>query len=55
MNTVQGMESLAFILLVVLAFVLLAAELGSDSRPVDDARHWWPGTHSDEGYPQHHA
>ena len=49
------MKSIVFIVFVLIAFVILAAELGSDSRPVDDPRHWWPGTHSDEGYPQHHT
>ena len=49
------METVALVLILLVTFVLLAAELGSDSRPMDDPRHWWPGTRSDEDYPQHHA
>jgi hypothetical protein len=49
------MELLVFALLALLTFVVLAAELGSDSRPVDDTRDWWPGAHSQETYPLHHT
>ena len=51
------METLVFVALALVLFVLLTVELGADSRPVDDTRHWWPGTHDDDAaaYPQHHA
>jgi hypothetical protein len=50
------METLAFIAIALIVFLILAVDLGYDSRPVDDARHWWPGTHNDDAaYPQHHA
>ncbi len=48
------MEILAFVI-ALLIFAVLSVELGSDSRPVDDTRAWWPGYRSDEVYPQHHA
>jgi len=52
----MDMETLAFIAIALIVFVLLAVDLGYDSRPVDDARHWWPGTRNDDAaYPQHHA
>ena len=49
------METLVLVALAIVLFVLLTVELGADSRPLDDTRHWWPGTHDDAAYPQHHA
>jgi hypothetical protein len=50
------MEPLVFMAFALVVFALLAIEMGSDSRPVDDTRHWWPATHDDDAaYPQHHA
>ncbi len=48
------MELLAFITLVLLVGVL-AVTCGSDSRPIEDRRPWWPGMPGEDGYPQHHA
>ena len=42
------METLAFLASALIVFALLALDLGYDSRPVDDARHWWPGTRDDD-------
>ncbi len=50
------MEALVITVVVLAAFALLAILDGSDSRPVEDPRHWWPGTHDDDAaYPQHPA
>jgi hypothetical protein len=50
------MEPLVLMALALVVFVLFAVDLGYDSRPVDDARHWWPGTPDDDAaYPQHLA
>jgi hypothetical protein len=56
MNTFGDMETLVCISIALIVFLIFAVDLGYDSRPVDDARHWWPGTHNDDdAYPQHHA
>ena len=49
------METITLILMAALAALgLLALVDGADSRPVEDARHWWPGTRDDNAaYPQH--
>jgi hypothetical protein len=50
------MEAITFIVLALAVFALLAILDGSDSRPVDDVRPWWPGTRDDAAaYPQHKA
>jgi hypothetical protein len=50
------METLVIaIILAVVVFALLSLAAGTDSRPIDDARPWWPGVRSDDRYTRHHA
>ena len=42
------------LILAAAVFALLSLAAGVDSRPIDDARPWWPGVRSDDRFTHTH-